>query len=70
MFDNVTTTIRDFISSILGTYTPTTIVVDGVVTPLQGIGSLDWSYIFTGLIFSIVVFCLFRALGYLLTRIF
>lgn len=61
---------RTFLESILGNYTPRTVVVDGVTVALQGVASLDWSYIFTALIFTICVFCIFKILGGILCKIF
>lgn len=62
--------LRSFIESILGTYTPRTITVDGVIVPLQGIASLDWSYLFTAFILLIAVYCVFRAFMSVIARLF
>lgn len=61
---------RDFIVGILGTYTPRSVVVDGVTVYLTGLASIDWEYIFTGLALLIVIFCVFKAIGAFLCKIF
>lgn len=62
---------RDFIDSILGTYTPMGFLNDdGTYTALSGLAGLDWSYIFTGVLFCIVVYSFFKIIGGIICRIF
>lgn len=68
---------REFLISILGTYTPPTYdsytVVDGVdmvvhVIP-DGLAGVDWLYILTGLLFIVVIYSVFKLLGGLICKI-
>ena len=62
---------REFVESILGTYCPTFgISEDGTVYVLSGVAGLDWSYIFTGILFCIVVYAFFKIIGGIICRIF
>lgn len=72
-------TIRDWIESILGTYTPisytqTIIDADGVtrasnsVIP-NGVAGLDWSYIVTACLLLVAIYSAFRIMGILLQSI-
>lgn len=72
-------TIREWLSSILGEYTPVTYnvtqvandpdfgviqVVDSYVA--KGLAGVDWEYIFTALLLLVVIYSVFRLLGLLL----
>lgn len=46
---------RDFISSVLGSYTP--------ADDLSSLAGADWEYIFTGILFCLVVWATLRILG-------
>lgn len=61
---------REFLISLLGTYQPVTYTVDGVSYVAQGLAGVDWLYVFTGFAFLLCVFCLFKALGALVCKIF
>lgn len=64
---------RIFLDGILGVYTPTSYVIytsggtSETVIP-SGLAGLDWSYIFTGILFCIVVYCFLRMLGSIISR--
>lgn len=76
---------REFINAILGAYEPVQYVVeeytfaeDGL-TVLEmvssevipaGLAGVDWSYVITGLVFVVVVYCLFKTLGGMICRTF
>lgn len=60
---------RAFLESILGVYTPTTVTVDGVVTPLQGVAGVDWTYVLTGICFIVVVYCTLRLLAGFISKL-
>lgn len=72
-------TIKDWIASVLGTYTPVTYTVrlvgaDGAsagsyTAVAEGLAGVDWEYIFTALFLLIVVYSVFRLLGVLLSKI-
>lgn len=62
--------IRAFLESILGTYTPRTVTIDGSVVALQGVASLDWSYLLTALVLLVSVYCVFRAFMTIISRLF
>lgn len=59
---------REVLRSIFGTYTPISVTettADGatVVRYLNGLAGVDWEYVGGVLLFSIVLYCLFRILG-------
>lgn len=72
-------TIKDWIASVLGTYTPVTYTVrlvdaDGASVGsyqavAEGLAGVDWEYIFTAIFLLIVVYSVFRLLGVLLSKI-
>lgn len=72
-------TIKDWIASVLGTYTPVTytvrlIAADGTTggsyqAVAEGLAGVDWEYIFTALFLLVVVYSVFRLLGVLLSHI-
>lgn len=73
-------TIREWLESILGTYTPVTYTVKDAVSysageayreftytkVADGLAGLDWSYIITALLLLVVIYSVFRLLGVLL----
>lgn len=64
-----------FIQSLLGTYNPVTYtLVDAAglsqTVVADGLAGVDWTFIFTGVLFCIVVVAFFRILGGVLCRIF
>lgn len=62
---------RDLVDSILGLYVPQyAILEDGTIAALHGVAGLDWSYIFTGILFCIVVYAFFKIIGGIICRIF
>lgn len=63
---------REFVESILGTYCPSflTSSEDGSLIALHGLAGLDWSYIFTGVLFCIVVASFFKIIGGIICKIF
>lgn len=61
---------REFLISILGEYQPVTYLVDGVEVVAQGVAGVDWLYIITAAAFLLCAFCLFKAIGGLICRIF
>lgn len=73
------TTIRDWVESILGVYTPisytqTVIDADGVTRASNhiipdGVAGLDWSYIVTAVLLIVTIYSVFRLLGVLLQAI-
>lgn len=58
--------IKDLVSDVLGTYTPVT--VDGVL--VGGVAGIDWPYIFSGLLFVLLIYSLVRIVGAIICRIF
>lgn len=62
----IATGIRDYISSILGSYNP--VIVDGVV--VQGVAGLDWEYIVTGALLLITIYSVFKIIGGMICRNF
>lgn len=70
-------TILDWLSGILGTYTPVTYqtikIIDGneVVEDIvaQGFAGVDWQYIICGLLLLVTIYSTFRLLGILLQSI-
>lgn len=56
-----------FLNNLLGTYTPV-LNSDGTIAP--GFAGLDIPYIFRAIIFSIVVYSLFRVLGGMICKNF
>lgn len=61
--------LRDLVESVLGTYTPNTVTVNGEIVPLQGLAGVDFAYIFTGAILVIAVFCTFKILGSFISKL-
>lgn len=70
------TTIRDWVTSVLGEYTPVTYLVDrydsegtfigtGQVIA-DGLAGVDWEYLITAAILLIAIWSVFRLLGVLL----
>ena len=77
---------REFINAILGAYEPVSYVeeryvfsaeqpdvvvemITGEIIP-AGLAGVDWSYVITGLVFVVVVYCLFKTLGGMICRTF
>lgn len=57
-----------FLDSLLGTYTPQTVTIDGVVHTLSGMAGVDFAYIARACVFCITIWAIFRILGGLLCR--
>lgn len=70
-------TILEWLSGILGTYTPVTYqvtkVIDGqeIVEDVvaQGLAGVDWQYVLCGLLLLLTIYSVFRLLGILLQSI-
>lgn len=70
---------RAFLESILGTYTPVTYVhyvydesynvVESTAYIPSGLAGVDWTFVFTGLAFLILLYSTLRILGGLLCKI-
>lgn len=70
------TTIRDWVASILGEYTPVTSLVDkydseGTLIGTErivanGLAGVDWEYLITAALLLIAIWSIFRLLGVLL----
>lgn len=67
-------TLASFMNSILGSYTPVTatsesVLADGTIVSyehaLSGLAGVDWSYVLSGLLFIIFVYCFLRMIGVL-----
>ena len=81
--NEIVVTIRSWLASILGTYSPVTyeevvLVPDvangGALTRTftrvaDGLAGVDYEYIFTALLLLVTVYCVFRLLGVLLSAI-
>lgn len=53
--------LTDLLDSILGVYTPTTVLVDSANSVYEVVP--DWSYIGSFLLLAIMLYCFFRILG-------
>lgn len=62
----IATGIRDYISSILGSYNP--VIIDGI--PVYGLSGIDWEYVITGCIVVITVYSVFKIIGGMICKIF
>ena len=61
---------REFLESVLGTYTPQSYVDEfGHEIIASGVAGVDWTYVFTGILFVVVIYCVFRILGSFLTKL-
>lgn len=58
---------RAFLASVLGVYTPVTDVSGNIP---GGFAGVDWTYVFAGLLFVIVVWSVFRIIGGMICKIF
>lgn len=65
---------KEFIEELLGVYVPVTTnqVVDGVTVQVvaDGLAGVDWLYVFTGIVFVILVYSFFKMLGAIICKIF
>lgn len=60
---------REFLESVLGTYTPVSYTDSyGVTIIPDGLSGIDWTYVLTALLFIVVVYSVFRILGSFLSR--
>lgn len=62
----VYTTIKDFLDSILGTYSP--IVYQNV--PLQGMAGVDYPYLVRAAVFLLTIYSVYKIIGGLICRIY
>lgn len=66
---------REFLESVLGSYVPVTYDVYDAATDTTntvvaaGLAGVDWSFVFSGIAFLIVIFCVFKALGAIVCKI-
>ena len=73
MFENLI----EFIQTLLGTYEPVSYPVYEIAPDVEvvrniipsGLAGVDWRYIFTGLVFLVTIYSVFRLLGILLQSI-
>lgn len=58
---------REFLDGVLGTYNPVTyetVVGDQTVEVVAyGLAGVDWSYVFSGILFVLSIYCVLRAIG-------
>lgn len=59
---------RAFLESVLGIYTPNTVTVNGETVVLQGVASVDFTYLLTGIAFIVVIYCVLRMIGSFISR--
>lgn len=65
----VYTTIKDFLDSILGTYTPMFYTdSSGAVVHLTGIGSVDYPYLIRACVFLVTMYCVYKIIGGLICK--
>ena len=62
----VYTTIKDFLDSILGTYTP--ISFEGI--PLQGMAGVDYPYLIRAAVFLLTIYSVYKIIGGLICKIY
>lgn len=66
---------RAFLESVLGTYAPVTYELYNAASDTTntvvavGLAGVDWSYVFSGVAFLIVIYCVFKALGAIVCKI-
>lgn len=62
-------TLRDFFRAFFGTYTPVS-YVDGSGSSIipAGLSGVDFEYVLSVLLFALIVYCLFRLLGFFMSR--
>lgn len=67
--------IRDFLISILGEYTPVSYIYsvseDTVISVIpDGLAGVDWLYVGTLALVVVVIYCVFKCIGGLICKIF
>lgn len=59
--------IRSFLQSILGTYTPVVDQSTGEILP--DFAGIDWEYIMSGILLLISVWCVYKVIGAVISKI-
>lgn len=66
---DVVITLKTFLDSILGNYTPISVEdAQGTVVYLSGFAGVDWPYLIRACVFLLVMFCTYKILGGLICK--